>query len=210
MKKLPLILIVVGFLTVFYPFLEGMYVAYWQQKLLAEMEPVHRTQSSQAGVIIISVGEDDVFEEESGLTELSGGYKTVGILSIDKINLIVPILEGTSGGALRIGVGLLETTPYPGDIGNSVLTAHRSHGYGVKFNRLDELRTGDKVTIYRLGEVYEYTVSFAEIMETEEIYNYIVEGDEEMITLITCHPLYQVDPPFRIVVQAERVPQKDE
>ena len=79
------------------------------------------------------------------MTEAIPSYETLGIMEIDKIDLKLPVLNGTSEAILRIGAGFLEGTTAIGEPGNTVLTAHRSHTYGRFFNRLDELEVGIKL-----------------------------------------------------------------
>lgn len=120
-------------------------------------------------------------------------------LLIPKINLDAIVVEGTSRKALLVGPGHLSNTPAPGQVGNSVLAAHRD----TFFRRLGELAPGDLITVDRAGRQYHYQVTSIEVVEpsaTEVLQN----SPGYRLTLITCYPFHYIGPaPKRFIVFAQ-------
>lgn len=113
---------------------------------------------------------------------------TIGIISIPKIELIVALSEGVETDILKYAVGHFKRTPMPGDKGNFCVAGHRSYTYNQYFNRLDELRTGDKIIVTTLAGEFEYEVYESKIVKPEEI-SVLDNTRGEEITLVTCTPI---------------------
>jgi sortase A len=64
----------------------------------------------------------------------------------DRVQVNVVVVEGTSVAALQAGAGHYPETPYPCARGNVSIAGHRTT-YGRPFNRINEMRAGDKVTL---------------------------------------------------------------
>ena len=71
--------------------------------------------------------------------------ESLGYITIPKIDVNLPIYEGTSDDVLQRGVGHLEGSSYPlgGESTHSVLTGHRGLPEAVLFTDLDKLEEGD-------------------------------------------------------------------
>lgn len=78
-------------------------------------------------------------------------------LEIPKLSVNVLVVQGTTLAALRAGAGHYVNTPLPGQRGNVGIAGHRTT-YGRPFNRLDEMRTGDKVILITPFARYTYRV----------------------------------------------------
>lgn len=113
---------------------------------------------------------------------------TIGIISIPKIELIVALSEGVETDILKYAVGHFKGTPMPGDKGNFCAAGHRSYTYNQYFNRLDELRIGDKIIVTTLAGEFEYEVYESKIVKPEEI-SVLDNTRGEEITLVTCTPI---------------------
>ena len=117
-----------------------------------------------------------------------------GTLSIDKINLNIPLWIGAGIVPLRYGAGILDNGIMPGQEGNSVILGHRMKAYGSLFNRLNEVAVGDSIVITAVdGTVLTYTVdTVIPELDPTELVNYI-QGDSgtggQQLTLITCTPV---------------------
>lgn len=113
------------------------------------------------------------------------------------------VLADWNGGNAEIDfeVFVLVVPPPPPTQGD-VFTAHRAHTYGRLFNRLDELEQGDEIVIATRDGRYRYTVYHKAIMKPEEVSLLCAADGRSILTLVTCHPLRQVNPPYRLVVQA--------
>ncbi len=67
----------------------------------------------------------------------------VAVLSIKRIGLEVPVLQGTDDWTLNRAVGVIEGTPLPGSPGNSGIAGHRDSFFRV----LKDVVTGDLMTV---------------------------------------------------------------
>ena len=79
-----------------------------------------------------------------------------------RVQVSVVVVEGTSVAALQAGAGHYPETPYPCARGNVSIAGHRTT-YGRPFNRINEMRPGDKVTLVTpIGNcTYEAVPAFA-------------------------------------------------
>ena len=201
MKKLAVLLIVAGILTMLYPVANRTYISHRQEKILENWE-----DSCEIVEPPPPVEEERIIQEESAVETESlsavQGTDPVAVLFIEKIDLEIPVFLGATRANLRLGAGLLDTGVLLGEKGNVVITAHRSHSYGMQFNRLDEIEVGDEVLVKtKMGE-YRYVAYATQIVEPARISLIDAQGDASLLTLVTCHPLYSRDPPYRLVVQA--------
>jgi sortase A len=63
-------------------------------------------------------------------------------LTIPKLGVVLIVVEGTTGDALKAGAGHYEGTPLPGRPGNLAIAGHRAE-FGQPFRHLDKLNEGD-------------------------------------------------------------------
>lgn len=126
-------------------------------------------------------------------------------LTIKKIELDAVIVNGISRKALKLGPGHMEDSPLPGSAGNSVIAGHRD----TFFHRLDELRAGDEIAVWRQGAVYPFEVTDRRIVEPTDL-SPLQPSSSARLTLITCYPMHFVGPaPKRLVVVARLIATPD-
>ncbi|GIH23350.1 class E sortase [Acrocarpospora phusangensis] len=106
------------------------------------------------------------------------------------------IVEGVDAEHLRQGPGHYPGTALPGEIGNFVVSGHRTT-YSAPFNRIGELRPGDEVIIDARQARYTYRVTSSKIVYPTQLD--VIEPVPEqpgkrarhaLLTLSTCHPEY--------------------
>jgi sortase A len=123
-------------------------------------------------------------------------------MEIPKLDVDVVVVQGTTPAALRAGAGHYPKTPLPGEVGNVAIAGHRTT-YGRPFNRIGELKTGDRVVLTTpIGRnVYEVSSDpwVVEAHDWSPIRHYPAAGS--WLTLTTCHPEGSAD--YRIVVRAK-------
>ncbi|MBM7649907.1 sortase A [Bacillus ectoiniformans] len=113
------------------------------------------------------------------------------VLVIPKIDLTVPVLEGTTEEVLDVAAGKLESSGQLGKKGhNFVVAAHRAYQFGRFFNRLDELEGGDEVLVQSADTTYQFQVSEKKIINPNQAEYLNPKPDHAMLTLLTCHPMY--------------------
>lgn len=115
--------------------------------------------------------------------------KAIAIIKIDKIGVHLPIANGIDHETLKYAIGHMPESGKFGEIGNSVLAGHRSHTYGVFFNRLNELEQGDKINIVTKEKEFIYTVYDKKIVEPDDVSVMRGSSKSKVITLITCDPV---------------------
>nr|WP_283096778.1 class E sortase [Frankia umida] len=119
------------------------------------------------------------------------------------------VVQGVSAPDLRRGPGHIPGTAMPGQVGNFVVSGHRTT-YGKPFNRLDELKPGDAIVVEVQDRYYTYRVSGSEVVTPNRVdVTYPVPkhaGEvptKSLITLTTCHPEYSAS--HRLIVYGELV-----
>jgi sortase A len=111
------------------------------------------------------------------------------------------VVEGDDHRTLRRAVGHIPGTSLPGQAGNTALTGHRD----TFFRPLRNIRPDDIVTLTTLNGEYRYRVLSTQVVSPENV-SVLEPGQNEILTLITCHPFYFVGAaPDRFIVRAERI-----
>ena len=148
----------------------------------------------------------------AGSDELStSGTTAVAVVRIPRFGrgFAVPLLEGTSDEALAAGIGHLDGTAEPGEVGNVVLAAHRVT-HGEPFAELPSLRKGDEVVIETADTTYTYVVDTdGDDLEVSFDDGWVAdavpdnpdpdgvepsqEPGQRLITLTTCAELFHTD-----------------
>ncbi|MGH3769321.1 MAG: class E sortase [Pseudonocardiaceae bacterium] len=70
----------------------------------------------------------------------------MGLLEIPRLGLREVVVQGTSSVPLMSGPGHRRDTPFPGQVGTSVIAGRRAT-YGGPFRSIDQLRAGDQITV---------------------------------------------------------------
>ncbi|WP_455206567.1 class GN sortase [Kaarinaea lacus] len=99
-----------------------------------------------------------------------------------KIDLIV--LAGDSGRTLAFGPGHHFGTVMPGNIGNSIISAHRD----THFEFLQYLSAGDEIIVEnRQGVTKHFAVNNTHVIDSRDVY-IPIDYDNAALTLVTCFP----------------------
>ena len=115
----------------------------------------------------------------------------LGYITIPKIDLNLPIYEGTGYDVLAYGIGHLSETSYPlgGESTHCALSGHRGVAEAELFTNLDKLELGDRFYLHVLDEVLAYQVDQVLVVEPDQVEALeIIEG-EDLCTLVTCTPI---------------------
>ena len=128
----------------------------------------------------------------------------LGILEIPKLEIALPIYEGTAERVLQEGVGHLSQSA---DLGAGkgtlcLLAGHRGLPNQELLARLGEMQVGDVFYVFR--EVrYAYRVCDIRVVRPEETEGFVCVADKELVSLITCTP-YGLNT-HRLIVTGERM-----
>jgi sortase A len=120
---------------------------------------------------------------------------------IPKIGVNKAIVEGTGTADLREGPGHYSGTPLPGEAGNAAIAGHRTT-YGAPFYRLNELGSGDLITVTTPQGSFRYVVNKSMDVDPSDV-SVIDPTTTNQLTLTTCTPRYSAAQ--RLVVQAALV-----
>jgi sortase A len=106
------------------------------------------------------------------------------------------VVEGVEQDDLRKGPGHYPGSAMPGQVGNFVVSGHRTT-YSAPFNRVGELRVGDRILVDTRARQYVYQVTGRRIVTPTAIevtapvpLHPKDRPTEKLITLTTCHPKY--------------------
>lgn len=152
---------------------------------IAFMDDLKQTPSS--GADGLEIVQNDITTTYSGKVSQTGEpvYSTFGeqygVLACDAIDLYVPVYWGTTDELLELGACQTTASSIAGAGGNVVISAH----VNTFFNRLDELQTGDVLTLYTNYGRFTYVVQKNIQFENTDK-QYILPTDSEQLTLYTC------------------------
>ncbi len=125
----------------------------------------------------------------------------LALLRIPKIDLEVPILEGTDDLSLNRAVGHIAGTPKPGESGNIGIAGHRD-GF---FRGLKDVSTGDTIEIVTQDGVNRYVIDEITVVKPTDV-SVLSPRAQPSVTLVTCYPFYFIgSAPQRYIVRASRV-----
>ncbi len=133
------------------------------------------------------------------------GTGMMGYITIEKLNIDLPIYHGTDSSVLSSAAGHLQGSSLPvgGENTHSVISAHRGLPSAKLFTNLDQMEIGDTFTITILGEVLTYEVDKISIILPSEYDKLYIEDGEDYCTLMTCTP-YGINT-HRLLVRGKRI-----
>lgn len=106
------------------------------------------------------------------------------------------IVEGVAADQLKKGPGHYPDSAMPGEVGNFVLSGHRTT-YAAPFNEIDELERDDEIIVETREARHTYRVTSQDVVRPDEVEVLApVPGKPDIrpirafITLSTCHPEY--------------------
>ena len=106
---------------------------------------------------------------------------------IPRLDIKVPVLEGTDNKALQVSAGHFEGTGALGK-GNYCIAGHNSTIYAEIFNDIDQIQIGDEMYLVDIDEKrtrYHYIVTEYKIVEPKQIEILNDYGDNRL-TVISC------------------------
>lgn len=219
MRIVSVLLIVAGILVLSYPTLAEEYHDYQQQKMVQEwrnsLQNIHNGedeavadehQAGQPSNQEMSGGEQETAAapeaDEQALSKALVQYPDMeGMLTIEKIDLMLPILHGATDQNMKTTVASIENTGKAGEVGNYAIAGHRNYTYGRNFNRLDEMNLGDAIQVDNGEAQFTYIVTEKLYVKPEDVWVLEGNGQDKEITLITCHPMK--NPTHRLIIKGK-------
>jgi sortase A len=223
-KILPWLVILLGIILILYPTAKDRYESYQQQKILEQWQAnLQQIEEVSSEAPVEDSANYSIAPEESNpiiaptvdpqkikpvVKSLSAAQKASqdymkkhveGVLTIDKINLKLPILTNATQKNLALSLASIANTGKPGAIGNYAIAGHRNFTYGKNFNRLDEVVLGDLIEVDTGEKHYWYKVSEKQYVLPTDVQVLEGNGKDREITLITCHPMK--NPTHRLIIK---------
>lgn len=226
LKAVMIILVIIGIGFLAYPTASAFIADYTstkvmidydkQMKNLERIEMQQRKQKAEEFNAVLSNISITAFKESSKekTKEIKNEIKSgemLGYIIIDKIDVNLPIYEGTHESVLLKGIGHMKDSflPMGGKGTHSVLTGHSGMASATLFSRLDELKVGDVFIIRFLDKFLAYQVDKVSITEPTEADELIkITPKKDYVTLVTCTP--KTVNTHRLLVRGTRIPYKDE
>ena len=138
------------------------------------------------------------------------GNGVMGYVSIEKIDVRLPICHGTDEAVLQIAVGHVEGSSLPtGGAGtHCVLSGHRGLPSARLFTDLDKLEVGDVFTLTVIDLTMTYQVDQILVVEPDDVEPLYTVAGEDYCTLVTCTP-YGINS-HRLLVRGTRIENEKE
>lgn len=109
--------------------------------------------------------------------------ETFGVLTIPSLDRSIGIIEGADDDALAQGVGHVESTVFPGQNEQIVLSGHRDS----VFRNFDQLVIGDTFVVEMPYGTFEYEIKEIDYVEADDT-TVIGPMGEEVLVVSTCYP----------------------
>ena len=229
MKKIRVIFCVIIFMTglgiASYPFISNMVaqrhasqvvkdyetnVEEMDEEKIDAMKEAAKKYNEQLSNVVSVDDENENNEQGESYADLLNIGESLGYITIPKIDVNLPIYNGTSQDVLSKGVGHMEQSSYPlgGVSTHCVLTGHRGLPSAVLFTDLDKLEIGDEFYLHVLDEILAYKVDQIKVVEPNESGDLEIIDGKDYCTLVTCTP-YAINS-HRLLVRGERTEYKGE
>lgn len=229
MKKIRVIFCVIIFITglgiASYPFISNMVaqrhasqvvkdyetnVEEMDEEKIDAMKEAAKKYNEQLSNVVSVDDENENNEQGESYADLLNIGEALGYITIPKIDVNLPIYNGTSQDVLSKGVGHIEQSSYPlgGESTHCVLTGHRGLPSAVLFTDLDKLEIGDEFYLHVLDEILAYKVDQIKVVEPNESGDLEIIDGKDYCTLVTCTP-YAINS-HRLLVRGERTEYKGE
>ena len=146
----------------------------------------------------------NLYDDLSGI-ELYNIGDILAYITIPKLNIKLPIYEGSTDKVLSKGVGHIKNTSLPcgGVNTHSVLVWHTGLSQAKIFDDLDKMEIGDVFYINYLENILEYRVCNIEIILPDKTNHLKIKENKDLVTLVTCTPKHINT--HRLLVTGERI-----
>lgn len=119
--------------------------------------------------------------------ELRNG-KPIGTIEAPAAGFDYVIIQGTDTSSLQKGPGHYPGTALPGQGRTIGIAGHRTT-YGAPFRKINQLETGDRITVEMPYATFVYVVEKSRIVEPTAV-EIVRNVGRERLVLTACHPLY--------------------
>lgn len=207
-NRLSIILLILGLLIFVYPFiskfinhknLSNVVIEYKKQIENEDKEKIDEQKKKYE-----KYNEQLLNNSTSNVNLLKPG-KLLGYIEINKINVKLPIYEGTEDKTLLKGIGHLEKSMLPSRkyFYHSIFVGHTGITHMKIFDDLPKLKIGDEFSVTTLNETFCYKIYKTKKVLPNETKDLKVQDGKRLVTLVTCVPKYINS--HRLLVMGESV-----
>lgn len=168
------------------------YIGYTFARVHERKHAIEESREQFVKTAKVSVESHPVDETEPQEVQQPKEYENaIGYIEIAKLDIVLPIFEGTGSQELRDGVGVVEGTSIPTEQKNtvSVIAGHRGGYNGAQtFLHIDQLEKGDEIKVTTKEKELIYHVTGQEVIESTDWTKFTKEKDETKLILLSCHP----------------------
>lgn len=188
-KKLGLILVVIGIIILFLPFIK-----------------IELNKKEMENTIVIWNKKDKIQENNkkkncTDETFTINNKDYVGVMIVDKTGEEIPILKGASQENLKYGAGLYDNDIFPGKDGTAIIFGHRETTFGF----LEDIEVKDKIEIKTINNQYKYEVLETYVTNPKDA-SIISQDKGKRLRIVTCYPFnYLGSAPNRFVVNLKQI-----
>lgn len=125
----------------------------------------------------------------------------IGRIEIPRLDVSAIMRAGIDATTLRLAVGYIPGTAWPGDPGNIGLAGHRD----TFFRRLGDIQPDDEIRLVTTEGTLVYRVERTFVVDPEDVW-VLDPTTEQALTLVTCYPFSFIGAaPQRFIVRALRI-----
>ncbi len=160
-----------------------------EKELENRLEKAEKINNEKSTDILI-VKENEIGNEIVSEHDFLKEGEIFGYIRIPKLNIELPIYEGTTIDNLEKGVTHMENTSLPNGMTGThcVLAGHTGILRAEIFDNIDKLEIGDEFFVNFLGNNNRYTIINKEIVWPDDTKDLKIEQDKCLVTLVTCTP----------------------
>lgn len=176
-----------------------------RERIKEQLEELKQAQITFSDLIRVAA------DQAPEITEAT--YFTIEIPKIAAKAKVIPNInpgnEKEYGQALSLGVAHSAGTFLPGMGGGVTLFSHSTDieanvgRYNAVFYRLDELKPGDGIVVWWLGQKYDYQVTVSKVTQATDVSVFKTTTGKERLYLVTCTPRGTTK--NRLIVEAELI-----
>jgi sortase A len=127
----------------------------------------------------------------------------IGRLKIGRLDADFVMVKGADPSDLRKGPGTFDGMPLPGAGPTVAIAGHRTT-YGAPFRHLDDLKSGDRVTVEMPYATFTYRVQRTRIVAPDAV-SVLRDAGYGRLVLSACHPLFSAAQRIVVVSRLTRV-----
>ena len=205
--KLSVIFLILGILIILYPFISKFLNQNNLNSVVSDYK--QRIQKEDKAEIEKQKQEYDNYNKsilkKCNVDLLSPG-KLLGYIEINKINVNLPIYEGTDDKILLKGVGHVEKTSLPTKnyAYHSVFVGHTGITSKRIFDDLPKLEIGDEFSVIILNESFNFKIYNIKKVLPNQTKDLKIQENKKIVTLVTCVPKYVNS--HRLLIMGENCP----